>query len=504
MKKSNSKSKAQSTFWKLGAVALMVATLAMCFVACKQTGGGGGGGKPTPKPKHAINFSVDSTTPNGTLKAVLDGGDIASGNEVEEGKTVTFTAVPSANYKVKEWKLDGTAIEGNKTNTYTHTVKKPVTITVSFEANSNPPNPPTPQTKYTVTLTQTEHGTVTASPEIPEDKQVLKDTLITFTAKADDGYKIGTWTVSPSSAIQSGGNKGEATAKVKITADTTVSVSFESKGTTPNPPTQQGTAILTLDPNKLTIKVKAKTEDGSDIAVEGCNETTLRSDKYTELQAKGTVVILKGKITELICSRNQLTALNVQGLTALQGLHCSYNQLTALNVQDLTALKELYCFSNKLTELNVQGCTSLQALTCNNNELHELGVQGLTSLQYLGCDWNELTALNVQGFTALRKLSCEYNKLTTLNVHGLTNLREFYCCGNQINAKWMTKLLNALPTRDSGDNARAVLYTEKTGVEEGNHKDFSQPAELKTAFDGAKKRNWDLKKENTYGNWEEI
>ena len=68
----------------------------------------------------------------------------------------------------------------------------------------------------------------------------------------------------------------------------------------------------------------------------------------------------------------------------------------------------------------------------------------------------------------------------------------------------MTKLLNALPTRGSGDNARAVLYTEKTGVEEGNHKDFSQPTELKVAFDGAKKRNWDLKKENTYGNVENM
>ena len=73
--KSNNKCKAQSAFKKLGAVVLMVATLAMCFTACKQTSGGGGGGKPTPtpKPKHAITFSVDSTTPNGTLKVEGDG-----------------------------------------------------------------------------------------------------------------------------------------------------------------------------------------------------------------------------------------------------------------------------------------------------------------------------------------------------------------------------------------------------------------------------------------------
>ena len=61
--------KVQSAFKKLGAVALIIATLAMFFTACKQTGGGGG--KPTLKPKRAITFSVDSTTPNGTLKARL-------------------------------------------------------------------------------------------------------------------------------------------------------------------------------------------------------------------------------------------------------------------------------------------------------------------------------------------------------------------------------------------------------------------------------------------------
>ena len=492
MKRSNSKSKAFGAFKKLGAVALITAT--MCFTACKQTNGGGGGEKPAPTPKHAITFSVDSTTPNGTLKAKADGVDETSTSPitVEEGKTVTFTAEPSANYKVKEWKVGDIVVTGNKTNTYTHTVTKAVTVKVSFESNSTP----TP-TKYTVTLNKTEHGKVTASPEIPADKQVAKDTEITFTATANAGYKVGKWTVTGSVLEANTGADGSETAKVKITANTTVSVSFEANS---NPPTPQGTAILTLDPNKLTIRVMAKTEDGSDIAVEGCNETTLRSDKYTELQAKGTVVILKGKITELICSRNQLTALNVQGLTALQGLHCSYNQLTALDVSGCTTLKELYCQNNRLTSLNVQGLTALHALDCNNNELHELGVQGLTSLQYLGCNWNKLTALNVQDLTALRELSCESNQLSALNVQGLTALRKFYCYGNQLNAKWMTKLLNALPTRDSGDNARAVLYTEKKGVSEGNCKDFTQPEDLKKAFDGAKKRGWTLKKLDAYGN----
>ena len=46
---------------------------------------------------------------------------------------------------------------------------------------------------------------------------------------------------------------------------------------------------------------------------------------------------------------DQLTALNVQGLTVLQELNCAGNQLTALDVQGCTAVQRLWCWSNQLT-----------------------------------------------------------------------------------------------------------------------------------------------------------
>ena len=63
-------------------------------------------------------------------------------------------------------------------------------------------------------------------------------------------------------------------------------------GENPSTPPSE-TAILTLDAGKLNIIVKAKTADGSDIQVEGCDEATLKSDKAAELHAKGTIVTLK-------------------------------------------------------------------------------------------------------------------------------------------------------------------------------------------------------------------
>ena len=126
----------------------------------------------------------------------------------------------------------------------------------------------------------------------------------------------------------------------------------EEKGKTvpekPHAPFVEGGASLILSPDKLDITVEVTTADNSPITVEGCTETELTSGTETVLHAKGRRVILKGKIIKLFCYYNQLTALNVQGLTALERLNCYNNQLTALNVQGLTALNTLWCYSNKL------------------------------------------------------------------------------------------------------------------------------------------------------------
>ena len=281
----------------------------------------------------------------------------------------------------------------------------------------------------------------------------------------------------------------------------------EEKGKTvpekPQAPFIEGGASLILSPDKLSIQVKAVTSDGSAIAVEGCTETELTSGAETVLHAIGTTVILKGNIIKLYCGSNQLTALNVQGLTALQWLSCDFNQLTALNMQGLTALEVLDCSYNQLTALNVQGLTALQTLWCNNNQLITLNVQGLTALQELSCGGNQLTELNVQGLSALKKLSCRGNQLTALNVQGLTALQTLWCYNNQLTADAFKKLFDDLPVRAEGNNAKCILYIEQTGVTEGNHTDFTAPPDLAAAFNNAKTvKKWKMYKWN--GSWPEV
>ena len=467
MKTCNSKIKAHAF---LGAALMLL--IALMFTACKQPASAEKPEPPAPPapPKHAVTFSVEGTPPNGTLKAILGTSEITSGEKVEEGKWVIFTAKADEGYRVKEWKLDGNAILGHKSNTYPHKVTKPAAITVSFEPYS-----------------------------------------------------------------------------VK----------------------------LTLSPDKNTVKVKAKTKDGSAMKVEGCTVTELTSDVETTLTAIGTKVTLIGNITELDCRGeetpggnkplialdasgctalqkldcrfNHITELDVQGLTELQELYCNSNKITVLDVHGLTKLEKLYCNTNRLTALNVLGCTALKELICNSNELSTLDASGLTALQELNCSRNQLTALDVSGLTALKELICNDNKIPELNVQGLTKLQQLKCGGNQLaslnvqgltelqqlecasnqlsslnvqgctalkkllcfrnklNADVFTKLLNDLPERKASDGAEARLYVEEEGVTEGNCTNFNTPETLKKAFDNAKDvKHWKMQKVDNVGFPEDI
>ena len=116
------------------------------------------------------------------------------------------------------------------------------------------------------------------------------------------------------------------------------------------PPQENIVTVKTLQ-DSITIRVRTKDLSPCEVWNAGNKIGVLDHDqsKLVSIPNKNEAVIIKGKdITYLDCSENQLTSLNVQGLTALQELNCSGNQLTELNMQGLTALQELYCDSNQL------------------------------------------------------------------------------------------------------------------------------------------------------------
>ena len=118
-----------------------------------------------------IDFGVDGG--NGTLTAKVDGTEIHSGDKVEHGKTVVFTATPAySSYEVEQWTNNGTPIAGAGTSTtYSHTVTANANIKVKFKYTGPALTLDTRNfTKekgqnFTYTLVTSGSGSYTATPE---------------------------------------------------------------------------------------------------------------------------------------------------------------------------------------------------------------------------------------------------------------------------------------------------------------------------------------------------
>ncbi|PKM54848.1 MAG: hypothetical protein CVV00_06440 [Firmicutes bacterium HGW-Firmicutes-5] len=140
----------------------------------------GGGGTTTPIVKYTVNYSVEGN--NGTLT-----GTVTSGNSVDSGTSVTFTATPSTGYEIKEWKVNGVVTVSG--STLTRTISANTTVTVEFEETAVAP------TMYTITYSVIgEGGTIEAT--VPNGGTAIADSSVSLTAVPEEGYKLKEWTIN--------------------------------------------------------------------------------------------------------------------------------------------------------------------------------------------------------------------------------------------------------------------------------------------------------------------
>ena len=186
--------------------------------------------------------------------------------------------------------------------------------------------------------------------------------------------------------------------------------------------------------------------------------------RYSDNSAH-TITITGGNITVVNCGRNQLTALDVSQITALEDLDCRVNQLTTLDLSRNTALKYLGCVSNKLTSLDVSKNTALEVLVCIQNHITALDVSKNIALRELHCFRNfQLASLNVSNNPSLKLLGCFENKLTELDVSSNIALEWLSCFDNQLSAAALNALLESLHDNDVSD--RKVFIFNNPGTED--------------------------------------
>jgi Leucine-rich repeat (LRR) protein len=140
------------------------------------------------------------------------------------------------------------------------------------------------------------------------------------------------------------------------------------------------------------------------IDVDGKNGKVLTSSIFliTSFNVSGSSIAdLTGiedfvSLTELNCSNNVLTALNVAKNSNLTYLDCSANAIAALDVTKNTVLTDLYCNINKLTTIDVSKNLVLNKLNVSENSFTALDVSKNKALTEINCYKNSLTSLNLK------------------------------------------------------------------------------------------------------------
>ena len=149
-----------------------------------------------------LTFNLAGGTINGKTDSVTVKG--------KYGEAVTKPDVPKKDgYTFSGWNPELPETFPAENATYTAQWAKLHLVT--FTVKGTPPNG---------TLTATLDGKA-----IDTGAMVAEEKIVEFTAK-DDDYAVENWIVTPKDALIKGGKPGESTAKVKITAATTVEVTF--------------------------------------------------------------------------------------------------------------------------------------------------------------------------------------------------------------------------------------------------------------------------------------
>lgn len=153
--------------------------------------------EPIPPTMYSVQFSVVEVggSSNGILTATADGSTILSGDEVEQGAEVVFTANPSVGYRVKAWFLNSQPVLGHTALTYSvSNLNDNIEVGVEFETESQ-------TVTYPVLFSVVEvegalNGTISASVNdepIASGDFVEEGSSIVFTATPNEGYELDVW-----------------------------------------------------------------------------------------------------------------------------------------------------------------------------------------------------------------------------------------------------------------------------------------------------------------------
>jgi len=135
----------------------------------------------------------------------------------------------------------------------------------------------------------------------------------------------------------------------------------------------------------------------------------------------------------VIANNNQLTTINVSGLTSLYALNVQDNNLDSLDFSSNLSLYQLYCFRNELTHINVSNNYNLGVYSCGDNNLSGLlDISNNFQLEFLDCGRNSLDSIDIWQLPNVTIFNCQKNSIEHLDLTSASSLEQLYVDSNDL------------------------------------------------------------------------
>lgn len=154
-----------------------------------------------------------------------------------------------------------------------------------------------------------------------------------------------------------------------------------------------------------------------------------------------------------------------------------------LTSSEISAVKKMHIEGQNIKSLEgINEFFNLQDLRCDNNQLTSLEIAGLSNLELLTCTNNMLTSLSILSARSLLIIECQNNQLTSFIIEGsCPELINIECYQNQLKASAMDNFLNSLPAcKHSG---QLMIIDTDNLYEEGNILSMRQRGLIKSGWD---------------------
>ncbi|MFD1162240.1 hypothetical protein ACFQ2E_07415, partial [Hwangdonia seohaensis] len=116
---------------------------------------------------------------------------------------------------------------------------------------------------------------------------------------------------------------------------------------------------------------------------------------------------------------NYVQTNNITGITYLDLRFKNISDLTG--IEAFTGLTNLNCSFNDISALDVSNNPLLNTLACAFNELSALDLSNNVALNYLDCGFNTIISLDLSNNSALSVLYSDFNNLTSLDLRNGVN-----------------------------------------------------------------------------------